>query len=113
MLTQSFLVDVQKRRLLPTSLVVQELLPHAQRCRSLIDGVASTQGLQRPPLLMINGHVDVAVQCGADGVHLPEAMVDRAPGLLTPGQGDGAKRLVVGASVHSVVRAEGCGLTRT
>lgn len=92
---------------------MQELLPHAQRCRALIDGVASAQGGQRPPLLMINGHADVGLQCGADGVHLPEAMLDRAPGLLTTEKGDRTKRLVMGASVHSVVRAEGCGMTRT
>lgn len=86
---------------------MQELLPHARRCRALIDGVVSAQGLPRAPLLLINGHVEVAVECGADGVHLPEAMVDMAPGLIgTTGKGGGARRpLVVGASVHSVVRA--------
>lgn len=46
---------------------------------------------------MINGHIDVANACGADGVHLPEAMLDRAAALKAEG------RLVVGASVHSVV----------
>jgi hypothetical protein len=54
-----------------------------------------------PPLLMINGHMDVAEACGADGVHLPESMLDHATELK--GQG---RSVVVGASVHSVVRFE-------
>lgn len=67
----------------------------------------------RPPthprtLLLVNGHIEVALGCGADGVHLPEAMIDTHATELRKTQaveGSGERRrLVVGGSVHSVVR---------
>lgn len=64
----------------------------AQRLRSATDGRA---------MLVLNGEPDAARACGADGVHLPERMVDRLVGL----QGEGGWPRVVGCSVHSVAAA--------
>lgn len=64
----------------------------------------------RPPtqprtLLLVNGHIEVALACGADGVHLPEAMIEAHAAALLKGVEIGQRRrLVVGGSVHSVVR---------
>lgn len=52
-------------------------------------------------LFVINGDIEEARSCGADGVHLPERMMDLLEGLRAK---DGWPR-VVGCSVHSVERA--------
>jgi thiamine-phosphate diphosphorylase len=50
-------------------------------------------------LLFINGYPEVAVESGADGVHLPEADEDVARADLPPG-------LLIGRSVHSASAAK-------
>jgi len=50
-------------------------------------------------LLFINGHPDIAVASGADGVHLPEA-------LDTVTRADLPQGLLIGRSVHSPAAAE-------
>lgn len=64
----------------------------ARRLRSAIDGRA---------LFVLNGEPDAARACGADGVHLPERMVQSLVGL----RGLGEWPRVVGCSVHSVAAA--------
>jgi len=51
-------------------------------------------------LLLINEHVDVAMECGADGVHLPE----QGPALLDVRKAAG-EGCIVGRSVHGVLAA--------
>ena len=64
----------------------------ARRLHAAIDGRA---------LLVLNGEPDAARACSADGVHLPERMVQRLVGL----RGAGGWPRVVGCSVHSVAAA--------
>jgi len=88
---------------------MKDLLHHAKHCRELVHIGAAQQardgdGSSRPRTqLLINVHIEVAEACGADGVHLPEAMLDAAPGLKAHAQ-PGRQIGLVGASVHSVVR---------
>lgn len=76
-----------------------------------MDAAAATTQEEPAALLVVNGHPDVARECGADGVHLPEAMLEEeAPQLLKrqekqdPPSRRRRRRRLVGASVHSVVR---------
>jgi len=64
-----------------------ELLPLARRLRAVTEGRA---------LLLVNGPLEVALACNADGVHLPEA----APMVERP-----ARPFLVGRSVHSAEAA--------
>lgn len=64
----------------------------ARRLHSAIDGRAC---------FVLNGEPDAARACGADGVHLPERIMQRLVGLRSAG---GWPR-VVGCSVHSVAAA--------
>jgi thiamine-phosphate pyrophosphorylase len=76
---------------LPTA----QLLPLAHRLREVTNGRA---------LLLVNGDLDLALACEADGLHLPEA----APPVQRPRAG-----FLLGRSVHSVeaaVAAEAEGL---
>ncbi|MCS7207068.1 MAG: thiamine phosphate synthase [Dehalococcoidia bacterium] len=67
------------------------LLEVSQRLREVTRGRA---------LLFVNERVDVALLCGADGVHLPEAgLPPRGVRRLV------GARLLIGASVHSVPSA--------
>lgn len=52
-------------------------------------------------LFVINGNISEARSCGADGVHLPERMIDRIGSL----RGRDAWSRIVGCSVHSVEAA--------
>jgi thiamine-phosphate diphosphorylase len=72
-------------------LAVAELVPLADRLRAITRDKA---------LLIVNSHLDVALLCGADGVHLPE----RGPSVAATRRlaGDG---LIIGRSVHSVEEA--------
>jgi thiamine-phosphate pyrophosphorylase len=65
----------------------ETLLRLAERIKVAIEGRA---------LLIVNGSLDVALASGADGVHLPEAMLTLAKR---------PKGLIVGRSVHSVEAA--------
>jgi thiamine-phosphate pyrophosphorylase len=67
------------------------LLSLARRLRDVTKGRA---------LLLLNGPVDVALECGADGVHLPED----APTLVAQGPGP-EPSLLLGRSVHSLQAA--------
>lgn len=61
--------------------------------------VAATRGRA---LLVVNGEPDAARASGADGVHLPERMIDCLTGLRVAGE---EWPSVVGCSVHSVAAA--------
>lgn len=52
-------------------------------------------------LFVINGNISEARSCGADGVHLPERMIDRIASL----RGPDAWPRILGCSVHSVEAA--------
>lgn len=52
-------------------------------------------------LLLVNGRLDVALACGADGVHLPASAVD--PGAARRLLGPGA---LIGVSCHSLADVE-------
>ena len=72
-----------------------ELLPLASRLREVARGRA---------LLIVNGPLEVALACGADGVHLPESV----PMIERP-----SRHFLVGRSVHSleaVLRAQAEGI---
>ena len=67
--------------------------------------VALRRATRGAALLFVNGHPQIAVESGADGVHLPESSESIERGLLPAG-------LIVGRSVHSpgaVTRALGAG----
>jgi thiamine-phosphate pyrophosphorylase len=68
-----------------------QLVPLADRLRAITRDKA---------LLIVNSRLDVALLCGADGVHLPE----RGPSVAATRRlaGDG---LIIGRSVHSVEEA--------
>jgi thiamine-phosphate pyrophosphorylase len=72
-------------------LAAAELVPLADHLRAITRDKA---------LLIVNSHLDVALLCGADGVHLPE----RGPSVAATRRlaGDG---LIIGRSVHSVEEA--------
>jgi thiamine-phosphate pyrophosphorylase len=72
-------------------LAAAQLVPLADRLRAITQGKA---------LLIVNGHLDVALLCAADGVHLPE----RGPSVAATRRlaGDG---FIIGRSVHSVEEA--------
>jgi thiamine-phosphate pyrophosphorylase len=55
------------------------------------------EALQGRALLLVNERVDVALACGADGVHLPERGLPAAVARRQVGEG-----LLIGRSVHSV-----------
>ena len=69
----------------------EELLPLAEALRKITGGRA---------LLIVNGDVDVAAKCGADGVHLPEQAMPVLSARDVVGGG-----LLVGRSVHGVESA--------
>ena len=76
-------------------LTAAQLIPLADRLRAITEDKA---------LLIVNTHLDVALVCAADGVHLPE----RGPSVAAMRRlaGDG---FIIGRSVHSAeeaVRAE-------
>jgi thiamine-phosphate pyrophosphorylase len=68
-----------------------QLVPLADRLRAITQGKA---------LLIVNGRLDVAQVCGADGVHLPERGASVAATRRLAGDG-----FVIGRSVHSVEEA--------
>ena len=72
-------------------LAATELVPLADHLRAITRDKA---------LLIVNSRLDVALLCGADGVHLPE----RGPSVAATRRlaGDG---LIIGRSVHSVEEA--------
>jgi thiamine-phosphate pyrophosphorylase len=72
-------------------LAAAELVPLADHLRAITRDKA---------LLIVNSHLDVALLCGADGVHLPE----RGPSVAATRRlaGDG---LIIGRSVHSAEEA--------
>ncbi|MBI4459419.1 MAG: thiamine phosphate synthase [Acidobacteria bacterium] len=53
--------------------------------------------------LLVNGRLDIAITCGADGVHLP------SDSLPLPAVRRGARKLIVGISCHSVEEVEQAG----
>ncbi|MBM3940216.1 MAG: thiamine phosphate synthase, partial [SAR202 cluster bacterium] len=59
-------------------------------------------------LLFVNGDIETAIACGADGAHLPEAHGDPELILERPG----AKRLLVSRAVHTVAAAGDATLAR-
>jgi len=65
----------------------------ALSCRSL---TAASQAL-----LIINDHLDVALACGADGVHLGQDDLPLEAALAIPG----ASELILGRSTHSLEQA--------
>jgi len=69
-----------------------ELLPLACRLREVTVGRA---------LLLVNGPLEVALEAGADGVHLPAD----SPAFVAQGPSPESGRLLVGRSVHSVQAA--------
>jgi thiamine-phosphate pyrophosphorylase len=72
-------------------LAADQLVPLADRLRAITQDKA---------LLIVNSHLDVALLCGADGVHLPE----KGPSVAVTRRlaGDG---FIIGRSVHSVEEA--------
>jgi len=72
-------------------LAAAQLVPLADRLRAITQGKA---------LLIVNGRLDVALLCAADGVHLPE----KGPSVAATRRlaGDG---FIIGRSVHSVEEA--------
>jgi len=72
-------------------LAAAQLVPLADRLQAMTEGKA---------LLIVNGRLDVALLCAADGVHLPE----RGPSVAATRRlaGDG---FIIGRSVHSVEEA--------
>jgi thiamine-phosphate pyrophosphorylase len=68
-----------------------QLVPLADRLRAMTEGKA---------LLIVNGRLDVAQVCGADGVHLPERGASVAATRRLAGDG-----FIIGRSVHSVEEA--------
>jgi thiamine-phosphate pyrophosphorylase len=72
-------------------LAAAQLVPLADRLRAITRDKA---------LLIVNSHLDVALLCGADGVHLPEKGASVAATRRLVGDG-----LVIGRSVHSVEEA--------
>jgi len=72
-------------------LAAAQLVPLADRLRAITRGKA---------LLIVNGRLDVALLCAADGVHLPE----RGPSVAATRRlaGDG---FIIGRSVHNVEEA--------
>jgi thiamine-phosphate diphosphorylase len=83
---------VQLVQLREKDLAADDLLPLAQRLRRLTEGAA---------LLFVNGDVDVALACGADGVHLAETSLSVAEARkIAAGQ-----PLLIGRSVHDLAGA--------
>lgn len=88
---------------------------HIKQCREVIDSAYSSQaqsGLERKdkPLLLINGHPEMleTLPDVLDGVHFPEAFLDRIPEILQTtrerrGKTNDEGRFITGVSVHSVV----------
>jgi thiamine-phosphate pyrophosphorylase len=72
-------------------LTAAELVPLADRLRAITQGKA---------LLIVNGRLDVALLCAADGVHLPE----RGPSVAATRRLAG-DRFIIGRSVHGVAEA--------
>ncbi|MGQ9572683.1 MAG: thiamine phosphate synthase [Dehalococcoidia bacterium] len=72
-------------------LTAAQLVPLADRLRTITQDKA---------LLIVNGHLDVALLCAADGIHLPE----RGPSVAATRRlaGDG---FIIGRSVHSAEEA--------
>jgi thiamine-phosphate pyrophosphorylase len=82
-------VDVVQLR--EKDLSAAQLVPLADRLRAITQGKA---------LLIVNGRLDVAQVCGADGVHLPERGASVAATRRLAGDG-----FIIGRSVHSVEEA--------
>lgn len=72
-------------------LAAAQLVPLADRLRAITQGKA---------LLIVNGRLDVALLCAADGVHLPEAGPSVAASRRLAGD-----VFIIGRSVHSVAEA--------
>ena len=72
-------------------LTAAQLVPLADRLRAITQGKA---------LLIVNGRLDVALLCAADGIHLPE----KGPSVAATRRlaGDG---FIIGRSVHDVEEA--------
>jgi thiamine-phosphate pyrophosphorylase len=51
--------------------------PDAPRCAAALKAIATARGL----VLLIGGDEALAMACAADGVHLPEALIDKGAGL--------------------------------
>ena len=83
---------VQLVQLREKDLAADDLLPLAQRLRRFTEGAA---------LLFVNGDVNVALACGADGVHLAETSLSVAEAReIAAGQ-----PLLIGRSVHDLTGA--------
>jgi thiamine-phosphate pyrophosphorylase len=72
-------------------LTAAQLVPLADRLRAITRGKV---------LLIVNGRLDVALLCAADGVHLPERGPSVAAARCLAGD-----RFIIGRSVHSVEEA--------
>ena len=72
-------------------LAAAQLVPLADRLRAITQGKA---------LLIVNGHLDAALLCAADGVHLPERGPSVAATRRLAGNG-----FIIGRSVHSAEEA--------
>ncbi len=80
-------VQLREKDLLPT-----QLLPLARRLREVTAGRA---------LLLVNGPLEIALEAGADGVHLPSD----SPVPVAQGPSPESGRILVGRSVHSLEAA--------
>ena len=83
---------VQLVQLREKDLAADDLLPLAQRLSRLTEGAA---------LLFVNGDVDVALACGADGVHLAETSLSVAKAREIAAD----QPLLIGRSVHDLAGA--------
>lgn len=118
-----FITETENMHLPPSSrsylyhfpIPFQALSRHTKECREVIDSTYSSlaqSGLERKekPLLLINGHPEMLETLSdvLDGVHFPEAFLDRIPEILKTtrerrGKANDEGRFITGFSVHSVV----------
>ncbi|CAM9549288.1 unnamed protein product [Ectocarpus fasciculatus] len=99
--TSSLMKSIQKAVAGGVSLV--QLRDYKSGAKSKADlAVRISAAIEGRALFVVNGEPDAARASGADGVHLPERMMDRLVGLR--GEGEEWPR-VVGCSVHSVEAA--------
>ncbi|CAM9418391.1 unnamed protein product [Ectocarpus sp. 8 AP-2014] len=98
--TSSLVMNIQKAVAGGVSLV--QLRDYKSGAKSKADlAVRISTAIEGRALFVVNGEPDAARASGADGVHLPERMMDRLVGLR--GQGEWPR--IVGCSVHSVAAA--------
>lgn len=98
--TSSLVKNIQKAVAGGVSLV--QLRDYKSGAKSKADlAVRISTAIEGRALFVVNGEPDAARASGADGVHLPERMMDCLVGLR--GQGEWPR--IVGCSVHSVAAA--------